>query len=83
MPLRVQYRDGHPALVLQDAPECGKAPLDHGRIDAGADAEEAGAAEAVRRDKQQIFFFGALGEGVGVSPPSPGKETPHAPVFLL
>ena len=22
-------------------------------------------------------------DGVGVSPPSPGKETPHAPVFLL
>lgn len=60
-------RWGIPALVLQDAAERGKAPLDHGRIDAGADAEEAGAAEAVRRDKQQIFFFGALGEGMGVA----------------
>ena len=67
MPLRVQYRDGHPALVLQDAPECRKAPLDHGWIDTGADAEEAGTAEAVRRDEQQIFLFGALGEGMGVA----------------
>ena len=58
MPLRVQYRDGHPASVLQDAPECGKASLDHGGIDAGADAEEAVAAKAVRRDEQQIFLFG-------------------------
>ena len=68
MPLRVQYRDGHPALVLQDAPECGKAPLDHGGIDAGADAEEAGAAEAVSGDDQQVVVeLGLLGERVRVA----------------